>query len=86
MFVVCSTDSVGDLANGKEIEMHINLQIERFLRKHNMAATKFGRLAASDPRLVLDMRNGREIRPAMVARLELFMDGHSANRSSAVAA
>lgn len=34
-------------------------KVERFLREHNMAATKFGRLAAGDPRFVLDLRLGR---------------------------
>jgi len=66
--------------------MHINLQIERFLRSQDMAATKFGRLAASDPRLVLDMRNGRELRPAMIARLQKFMDGYELASSHAEAA
>ncbi len=53
--------------------MHINRKIERFLIQNNMPATKFGRLAAKDPRLVLDMRNGRELRAPMVARVEAFM-------------
>ena len=53
--------------------MHINRKIERFLIQYNMPATKFGRLAAKDPRLVLDMRNGRELRAPMVARVEAFM-------------
>ena len=53
--------------------MHINRKIERFLIQYNMPATKFGRLAAKDPRLVLDMRNGRELRAPMVARVVAFM-------------
>lgn len=53
--------------------MHINRKIERFLIQYDMPATKFGRLAAKDPRLVLDMRNGRELRAPMVARVEAFM-------------
>lgn len=53
--------------------MHINRKIERFLIQYDMPATKFGRLAARDPRLVLDMRNGRELRAPMVARVEAFM-------------
>jgi hypothetical protein len=32
--------------------------IETFLRTHNLPATKFGRLAAHDPRFVLDLRMG----------------------------
>lgn len=37
--------------------------IETFLRAHSMPATKFGRLAAHDPRFVLDLRMGRIARP-----------------------
>jgi len=48
-----------------------------------MPVTKFGRLAARDPRLVGDLRNGREPRAAMVSRVEHFMntfmgDAHAA--------
>lgn len=53
--------------------MHINRKIERFLIHYDMPATKFGRLAARDPRLVLDMRNGRTLHPPMIARVEAFM-------------
>ncbi|MGE4430839.1 MAG: hypothetical protein AB7E05_08895 [Sphingobium sp.] len=53
--------------------MAILRQIERFLRDTGMAPTRFGRDAVRDPRLVLDMRNGREPSPRMVRRLEHFM-------------
>jgi hypothetical protein len=53
--------------------MHINRKIERFLRQHDMAPTTFGRRVARDPRLVLDMRNGRCLRPAMAIKAEAFM-------------
>ena len=53
--------------------MHIKRKIERFLRQHDMAPTTFGRRVARDPRLVLDMRNGRCLRPAMVLKAEAFM-------------
>ncbi|ABD26808.1 hypothetical protein Saro_2372 [Novosphingobium aromaticivorans DSM 12444] len=49
-------------------------QIERFLERTGMPCTKFGRLAAHDPRLVGDLRNGREPRSAMVTRVEHFMN------------
>ena len=48
--------------------------IEKFLREQQMPATKFGRLAANDPRLVLDLRMGREPRSAMRSRVEHFMN------------
>jgi hypothetical protein len=53
--------------------MHINRLVERFLRDTDLPPTKFGRLAAQDPRLVLDMRMGREVRPDMEQRLRQFI-------------
>ena len=49
-------------------------QIERFLRETGMPWTKFGRLAAHDPRFVGDLRNGRTPRPETEKRVELFMN------------
>jgi hypothetical protein len=48
-------------------------KINRFLRATQMPETKFGRRVANDPRLVRDIRNGREPRPAMAARIEAFL-------------
>jgi hypothetical protein len=59
--------------------MHINRLIERFLHEHGLSPTRFGRLAAHDPRLVLDMRMGREIRPEMEAKLRQFILVHTRN-------
>jgi hypothetical protein len=56
--------------------MHINRRVERFLREKNMPPTKFGRLAAKDPRIVLDMRMGRQVRPETAARLCNFMENY----------
>lgn len=56
--------------------MNIHYMIERFLRETDMPPTLFGRLAARDPRLVLDMRMGREVRPPMTERLVRFMKDH----------
>ncbi|RVQ65499.1 hypothetical protein EKN06_13270 [Croceicoccus ponticola] len=52
-------------------------EVEKFLRRTGMPATKFGRLAVSDPRLVLDLRNGREPRRRMMMRVEHFMNNHT---------
>ena len=49
-------------------------KIEVFLRHTRMPPTKFGRLAAHDPRFVLDLRNGRTPRAAMEKRVEHFMN------------
>lgn len=49
-------------------------KIEVFLRRTGMPATRFGRLAAHDPRFVLDLRNGRTPRPQTEERIEHFMN------------
>ncbi len=48
-------------------------QIEIFLHETGMPWTKFGRLAAHDPRFVQDLRNGRTPRPETAARTFHFM-------------
>ena len=55
--------------------------VEKFLRQHGMAATRFGRLAAHDPRLVPDMRRGREPRDRTEQRILGFMAGFDAART-----
>jgi hypothetical protein len=60
--------------------MLVHRKIEKFLRRTKMPATKFGRLAIGDPRLVHDLRNGRELRPPTAARLEAFLAEQEAAR------
>ena len=48
-------------------------KIENFLRETGMAWTKFGRLAARDPRFVQDLRNGRTPGPGTCERIERFI-------------
>jgi len=48
--------------------------VEIFLRETGMPRTRFGRLCAGDPRLVDDLRNGREPREALRKRVEHFMN------------
>lgn len=48
-------------------------KIEKFLNQHAMAWTRFGRLAAQDPRFVADLRNGRTPRAQTEKRIEAFM-------------
>ncbi len=57
--------------------MNINRTVERFLRDSDMPATKFGRLAAHDPRLVLDMRMGREVGPALREKILTFIKSYA---------
>lgn len=54
-------------------------KIEKFLNATGMPVTKFGRLAAHDPRLVGDLRNGREPRVALASRIEHFMNTFGEN-------
>ena len=58
-------------------------KIEKFLRQHDMPPTKFGRLAAHDPRFVLDLRNGREPRVTTERRVEHFMNIYTEMRNAA---
>jgi len=51
--------------------------IETFLRTHAMPATKFGRLAAHDPRFVLDLRMGRTPRRETELRTRAWMQGYT---------
>jgi hypothetical protein len=53
--------------------MPIQREIEKFLKRTAMPPSVFGRRAVGDPRLVHDLRNGREPRPATVARIEAFI-------------
>ena len=54
--------------------MTILRDVEKFLRNTGMAPTRFGRDAVKDPRLVFDMRNGREPSVRTVRRIEHFMN------------
>ena len=48
-------------------------KIEQFLRERNMPPATFGRRAINDPRLVFDLRRGRELRPDTAARIEAYL-------------
>lgn len=51
--------------------------VEKFLRQHDMPATKFGRLAAHDPRFVLDLRMGRIPRERTESRIRNWMESYA---------
>lgn len=57
-------------------------KVERFLKENDMAATKFGRLCAGDPRFVLDLRLGRIPRAATEARTLSWMARYEAARTA----
>ena len=58
-------------------------KIEVFLKHTKMPPTRFGRLAASDPRFVLDLRKGREPRSVTEGRVRAFMAGWEAHAEDA---
>jgi hypothetical protein len=47
--------------------------IEKGLGAARMTPSRFGRLAANDPRLVFDLRRGRVLRGATEARVRAFL-------------
>ena len=53
--------------------MTLLMKVERYLRQAEMTPSRFGRVVAGDPRLVFDLRKGREPRPDMAARLAAFI-------------
>ena len=59
------------------------MKIDRYLRQTGMPMTRFGRLSVGDPRLVHDLRRGRQPRAPMVLRIERFIDHSFAERHEA---
>jgi hypothetical protein len=54
--------------------MYLLRRIEQFLKREDMKPTRFGREAVGDPRLISDMKNGRELRDATIARIQAWLD------------
>ena len=54
--------------------MYLLREVENFLRHSNIPPARFGRVVMGDPRFVFDLRNGREPRPATVARIRQFLE------------
>ena len=55
--------------------MNLLTIVERHLRKAALSPSRFGRQVSGDPRFVFDLRNGREPRPAMRARVLAYIAG-----------
>ena len=53
--------------------MELLFAIDRYLRGTGMPPTKFGRLSVNDPRLVGDLRRGRQPGPVVAARVQAFI-------------
>ncbi len=54
--------------------MNLLRRIEIHMRRSAITATRIGREAMGDPRFVLDLRNGRELRPATRARFIAWLE------------
>ncbi|MCH8685581.1 hypothetical protein [Pedomonas mirosovicensis] len=51
------------------METTILTAIEALLRTKGIAPSRFGRAALNDPRLVFDLRRGRQLTPANAGRI-----------------
>lgn len=56
--------------------MYLLRTIEIYLRRTGMTPTRFGRDAVQDPRLIHDMKRGREPGRAMTERVLAFIESH----------
>lgn len=54
----------------------VQARVARFLKRHGMKPTKFGRLALKDPGFVRGLNEGRSPTMRTVERLETFMEGY----------
>jgi hypothetical protein len=54
--------------------MYLMRRIQLFLERADMAPTRFGREAVGDPRLIGDLKNGRELRDTTAARIHAWLD------------
>ena len=54
--------------------MHLLRRIEIHLRRTGIPPTRFGRDVVRDPRFVLDLRNGREPRPATARKVAAYLE------------
>lgn len=64
------------------MERSLLQRIEAFLKESNMPPSVFGRAAAHDPRLVSDLRGGREPGRRLICRVEHFMNKWRADRQA----
>ena len=58
----------------KEWPVHLLREVEKFLRRSDVAPTRFGREVLGDPRFVFDLRKGRDPRPRTVARVLAYLE------------
>lgn len=53
-------------------------EVNTFLKKTGMAATKLGKVSLNDPNFVLDLRKGRDYRASTALKIRNFMGKHDA--------
>ncbi len=53
--------------------MHLLSVAERYIRKNKVSATRVGRESVGDPRLIFDMRNGRNLGAKIESRLSAYL-------------
>lgn len=70
-----STDDHSDILTG----------IERFIARHQLPPTTFGRKAIGDPNLIPNLRDGRELRRATEKRVRAFMETYSSSPTAVAA-
>jgi len=68
------------------MERSLLQRIEAFLKESAMPASVFGRGAVRDPRLVSDLRGGREPGRDVICRVEHFMNKWRADRQAGTVA
>ena len=54
--------------------VHLLRDVEKYLKIRNTPAARFGREAMGDPRVVFDLRNGREPRARTVERVRAYLE------------
>jgi 2,4-dienoyl-CoA reductase-like NADH-dependent reductase (Old Yellow Enzyme family) len=57
--------------------MTFRQHVEKFLKRTGIRPTVFGRAVARDPRLVFDLRQGREVGPRLRRRIEAWMEEYA---------
>ncbi len=61
-------------ASIKECPVYLLREVEKYLRRSDIAPTRFGRDAVGDPRFVFHLRKGRDPRPATVAKVRAYLE------------
>jgi hypothetical protein len=65
-----------------EVDMTLLRRIERYMKRTQTTATRFGRDAANDPYLVFEMRKGRKVGEKLTARVSAWLDRQGGRRSA----